>query len=99
MLLVGEVKAVVGLGMFIFFLGKIQKIWQKLYHLSDMFPCLGGGLFFCCALCLKSGGLVYFVVVFWICGAREFGFTGTQHIRIVQNPTDSPACSDAGRVF
>lgn len=46
MLLVGEVKAVVGLGMFMFFLGKIQKIWQKLYHLSDMFPCLGGGLVF-----------------------------------------------------
>lgn len=83
----------------VFFWEKFRKYGKNCIICLIYFLAWVEGWFFCCALCLKSGGLGYFVIVFWICGARESGFTGTQHIRIVQNPTDSPACSDAGRVF
>lgn len=92
MLLVGEVKAVVGQGMFMFFSGQNSENMAKMVQF-DVFPCLGGGLVFCCALCLKSGGLGDFLVLFWICGAHECGFSGTQPIWVVPNPVDFPACS------
>lgn len=61
-------------------LGKIQKRWQKWYNLSDMFPCLDEELVFLLCPVFKSGGVGFFLVVFWICRAHESGFTGTQQV-------------------
>lgn len=93
MLLVGEVKAVVGLGTFMFFSGKNSENMNKNGIICLICLLRQGDVFLCCALCLKSGGFGCFMVLFWICSAHESGFTGTQQIQIVPNPADFPACT------
>lgn len=92
MLLAGEVKAVVGLGMSMSFSGKNSEKMAKIVAFVWYVSLLGWGVVFhlCYAVRLKSGDFGYSMVLFWICITCESCITGTQHIRlwVVKKTTD-----------